>query len=360
MDSCVIVLNWNGWKDTVECLESVFRLNGTNFRVVVCDNASSDGSLSHIKRWAAGEVQAGCDNTELSRLSLPPYPKPIECVELTRAQAESGAASYDVPLVLIQAGGNLGFAGGNNVGARYALFDSSCEFFWFLNNDTVVEPDALLAMIRLMEQEPAIGLSGSLNLSYYNPAHVQAEGGKSYCRWTARVQPPPLRTVDELRSDPVRMDFVQGTSMLCSRVFLEQVGLMEESYFLYFEELDWAMRMKGQFKLGYARESVVYHKEGASIGTNANRRKRSVLADQYASRNRVLFTKRFLPWALPSVLVSVILSSAHRLLSGDFRRAWGMFLFMLRGLSEGVPKSKRRTERRKLGAEKPAPAAEDK
>jgi hypothetical protein len=343
MHSCVIILNWNGWKDTIECLESVSRLNHRDVRVVVCDNASTDGSLSKVKKWATGELLAGCANTQLSRLSLPPFPKPIPYLELTREQAESGAANSDARLVLIQNGANLGFAGGNNVGVRYVLGDAACQFFWFLNNDTVVEPDALSAMVRLMRHQREIGLCGSLNLSYYNPRYVQAEGGKLYCHWTARVHSPPLRMVEELDSDPVPMDFVLGASMLATRAFLEGVGLMEESYFLYFEELDWATRAKGKFKLGYARESVIYHKEGATIGSNSDRRKRSLLSDKYLSRNRVLFTKRFLPWALPSVLGSVLLAAAHRFFLGDLERAKAMFSFMLHGLTDDIP----RTEKRK-------------
>ena len=107
---------------------------------------------------------------------------------------------------------------------------------------------------------------------------------------------------------------------------------MDESYFLYFEELDWAMRAAGKFKLGYARESVIYHKDGASIGSSTDRTKRSLLSDKYLSRNRVLFTRRFLPWALPSVLAWVCLAAAYRLCRGDMERAKAMFKWALKGL----------------------------
>ena len=246
MHCCVILLNWNGWKDTIECLESVFHLNCPDFGVVVCDNASADGSLEKIKQWAKGERLAESANPQLAHLNLPHVPKPIPYSELTREQAESGNASHSAPLTLIQNGENLGFAAGNNVGLRYVLNDPNCQFFWLLNNDTVVEPDSLSAMVLLMQQTPKVGLCGSLNLSYYNPREVQAQGGKPYCRWTARVHTPPSRMVEELDSRPTQMDFVNGASMLASRTFLERVGLMEESYFLYFEELDWAMRAKGK------------------------------------------------------------------------------------------------------------------
>jgi hypothetical protein len=251
---------------------------------------------------------------------------------MTREQAESRAARHEVKLTLIQNGANLGFAGGNNVGLRYALGDPNCQFFWLLNNDTVVEPDALSSLVNLMRQRNEVGLCGSLNLSYYNPKEVQSQGGKTYRRWTARVHTPPPQTVDQVDSHPMPMDYVNGASMLASRGFLETVGLMEESYFLYYEELDWAMRAKGKFDLGYARKSVIYHKEGAAIGSNPDRMKRSLVSDKYLSRSRVLFTKRFFPWALPSVLAWICLAAAYRLWRGDRERAEAMLSFMLQGL----------------------------
>jgi GT2 family glycosyltransferase len=336
MDSCVILLNWNGWKDTIECLESVFRLAGADFGVVVCDNDSSDDSLQKIRRWAKGEILADAANPLLAHLKSPPFPKPIPFVELSREQASTTAPSF--PLTLIRNGGNLGFAAGNNVGLRYALGDPGCQYFWLLNNDTVVEPDSLSALLNFMQQRPEVGLCGSLNLSYFNPDEVQAQGGKGYCRWTARVRTPVSFRVGDLDSHLTEMDYVNGASMLASRAFLEKVGVMEESYFLYFEELDWAMRARGKFELGYARDSVIYHKEGASIGSSPDRNKRSLLSEQYLCRSRVLFTRRFFPTALPGVLAAICLAAVHRLCRGDLIRAKVMLTSMLRGLRMSVPR----------------------
>jgi GT2 family glycosyltransferase len=257
---------------------------------------------------------------------------------LRRPKAESKTAAHSSPLTLIQNGENLGFAAGNNVGLRYTLSDPDCQYFWLLNNDTVVEPDALPAMVRLMQQWPEVGICGSLNLSYRNPREVQAQGGMTYRRWCARVRTPAPLTVDDLGTHPAHMDYVNGASMLANRAFLETVGLMEESYFLYFEELDWAMRAKGKFQLGYACDSVIYHKEGATIGSSRDRMKRSLLSDQYLSRSRVLLTRRFFPWALPSVLACVTLAAIHRLYRGDIERAKVMFSFMLQGLNLNIAK----------------------
>lgn len=335
----IIVLNWNGWRDTIECLESLLHLDYPDYTLVVCDNASSDDSLRRIAEWANGKLPAECTNPELSHLISPPHRSPVPYHELTQGEAESKASMARFPLVLIRNKANLGFAGGNNVGVRYALADSKCQYCWILNNDTVVAPDALSAMVRLMQQRPEVGLCGSLTLSYSNPKLVQAQGGMTYNSWTGRVPRVAACIAGDLDVRPARMDYVNGASMLASRSFLDTIGLMEESYFLYFEELDWAMRAKEKFALGYARDSVIYHKEGAAIGTNLDRRKRSLLAEQYLSRNRVLFTRRFLPWALPTVLISVCLSAAERFCRGDAERARSMVSNMLTGLSAHIPRT---------------------
>lgn len=260
---------------------------------------------------------------------------------LTLQEAEADVGNDPARLILIQNTENVGFAAGNNLGLRYALRNPRCHLFWLLNNDTVVEPDALAAMVREMENHPNVGLCGSLNLFYSDPDKVQAEGGMTYNRWTARVRPPSSGGVLKKlgRSGTVRMDYVNGASALASRAFLETVGLMEESYFLYFEEMDWAFRARGCFQLGYARDSVIYHKEGASIGTSLNRRKRSLLSERYLCRNRALFTRRFLPWALPTVILSICLAVVERLCWGEGRRAKAMLESLFEGLFEKIPRT---------------------
>jgi hypothetical protein len=97
------------------------------------------------------------------------------------------------------------------------------------------------------------------------------------------------------------MSYVSGASMLVSKRFLETVGLMEESYFLYFEEIDWAQRAAGRFKFVYAPGSIVYHKEGGAIGSSGSGRRRSPQSFFWLTRSRLLFTAKYHPEAVPSV-----------------------------------------------------------
>jgi GT2 family glycosyltransferase len=332
----IIVLNWNGWRDTIECLESVFRLDYENFRVIVCDNASEDNSLDRIADWAGGSLAAGCSNPALHELIFPPYPKPVSYLRIGQRDRVS-LESRSETLFLLQTGANLGFAGGNNVGLRLALGAGDLDYAWLLNNDTVVEPGALSSLVAAMQTRPDVGLCGSTLLYYHSPRTVQALGGSIYNRWTARGGHIGLGLdVDDIpphRAVEFRMKYVVGASMFVRNSFLEQIGLLDERYFLYFEEIDWAKRAKGLFGLAYCPGSIVYHKEGASIGTSdVKGKRRSELSDRFASRNRVLFTRIHHPAALATVIFAMLLSLLHRLLTGQIRS----FTAIVKGISAGL------------------------
>jgi hypothetical protein len=343
--SYVIIVNWNGWRDTIECLESVLRQDYESFRVIVCDNASADHSLDRIAEWARGEIAAHCVNPELRHLSYPPVPKPVPFLRID-GREQIALGSRDERLFLVQTDANLGFSGGNNIGLRLALSAGDLEYSWLLNNDTVVHPEALSNLVVEMRGRPKIGICGSKLLYYHAPETVQALGGSTYNRWTARggcigrgwafTDAPSQQDVEG------KMQLVFGASMFVRRSFLEQIGLLDERYFLYFEENDWAARAKGRFGLAYCPGSIVYHKEGASIGSSEIRGKpRSAFSERFASRSRILFTRSYYPAALLTVLLAMLMSSLHRLATGQFKN----FIMLVRGGFSGLVASKSRPQR---------------
>jgi GT2 family glycosyltransferase len=316
----VVILNWNGWRDTIACLESVLRSDYPAFQVVVCDNASTDGSMERLVAWAAGAEPAPRPEPGDPHATLfaPPSPKPVPYAVVGRAEAEGGGGEGCVAarVVFVQNGANLGFAGGCNVGMRYAIARGDCAHVWLLNNDAVVAPDALTALVARLRERPSAGQCGSRTLYYDRPDTVQCWGGARYNRWLASVRrlgdgagagrEPDVAAVER------RTDYVCAASLLVTRAFLDAVGLMEEGYFLYFEELDWATR-GAAFDRAYAHRSLVYHREGRSIGTSGDWRTRSALSDYYAVRNRLVVTARFFPLALPFVYCSLIGAVLRRL-----------------------------------------------
>lgn len=332
----ILLVNWNGWGDTIECLESVFRCDYEEFRVIVCDNGSSDGSLEYLCSWAEGNLDALARNSDLKNFSSPSCPKPINFSLYERELAErKGTTVSDPALVLISTGENLGFAGGNNVGLRYILGRGDASHVWLLNNDTVIRPDTLHHLVARMEERPDAGMCGATLLHYEDPEKVQALGGGYYCEW---IGLPWHQGRLKKASDPVNlerverwMNYVVGASMMITRQFVEEIGLMCEDYFLYFEETDWAIRAKGKFSLAYAPGAVVYHKIGGSIGTSSNPMQKSRTCDYFSIRNRLFFTRRYYPLALPFVVAVLLGSLIVRALLGKgdrVRLIWNLLLDM--------------------------------
>lgn len=340
----VVLVNWNGWADTIECLESLERLTYPDFRVVVCDNGSTDDSPHMLARWAGGELDAYVPPANLlRRLSFPPAAKPVSCAVLDRDAAGSGGdeAAAAARLVVIRAGENLGFGGGVNLALRYLRALGDAEYVWLLNNDTVVEPDALDALVAVLEEDPRAGLCGSAVLYYSEPDRVQAAGGFHYNRWLGTSRRLlDSRPTSELRAGDPRelrraMYGIYGASVLASARFLEEVGPMREDYFLYFEEQDWAARGRRRgFGLAVAPWSVVYHKEGRSTG-GSDAAGRSELSDYFSIRSRVLFTRLHHPFALPTVLLGLVGVMARRVARGQWRRMGPVLRAGYHGLRAG-------------------------
>jgi GT2 family glycosyltransferase len=318
MKVTIILVNWKGWRDTIECLESVFRLDYPDFRVIVVDNASGDGSVERIKEWAAGQRGTEVSDTNLlSGLTMPGIPKPVRWIEYQRDEAEAGGyTDEDAPLVLIHSEENLGYAGGNNIGLRYALNRPGFGYAWLLNNDTVVEISALSALVQRSQAVPLAGIVGSTLLFYNNPDIVQAYGGARFNRWlgtakmiggNSRRRSLDAQSVAEIERETT---YVIGASMLVTSSFLREVGLMEESYFLYCEEIDWARRGYPRYQLAYAPESIVYHKMEQSTG------RESLLSLHFLFRSGVHFMRRHYPVQLPIVYLRMIWQGVKALLRG--------------------------------------------
>lgn len=328
--SYVVIVNWNGWKDTIECLESVFRLRHDNFVVVVCDNGSSDGSMERIMEWSTGGRSISSVSAELSPYSYPPVPKPVGFNSLRAAQVgESYLDTSHERLILIRSEENLGFAGGNNLGLRYILNRNDHDYVWLLNNDTVVNPDALTEMIKRMEEDPRIGICGSKLCFYSAPDLIQACGGSTYSPLTGRNRHigvlKPASAADDREAVERQIGYVVGASLFVSRHFLASIGLMSQDYFLYFEELDWVTRARGKFFQAYAPRSVVYHKQGSSLGGNWLTRRSEpeesfIVSDFYSVRNQIRFTRRYYPQYLPIVALTVAWRLLKRVVAGKRKR----------------------------------------
>jgi GT2 family glycosyltransferase len=308
-----VILNYNGWKDTVTCLESVFNSRNADCRVIVCDNHSTDDSFGHLRSYLNSRFRHA---VWVSRLPWPDYrtARRVERAQRCRPLSSPGDAGGGLQeVVLVRTILNFGYAGGNNIGIAFALSCEDADYVWILNNDTIVEPHALAAMIVRLKAIPAAGICGSTLLYHADPRRIQSLGGARYLKWAGvGVQLGSNESwPTDILAESVEnaMSYVSGASMLVSRKFLEEVGLMAEDYFLYFEEIDWAERAAGRFKLVYAPDSIVYHKEGGAIGSSRSGRHRSPESFFWLTRSRLLFTAKYHPEALPSVMFYSLMNS---------------------------------------------------
>lgn len=325
----IVILNYTrGWKHTVECLESVFRNNYKNFQVIVVDDSSQDNGLLQIKNWADGNLEINIsDDNPLKPLTFPPVPKKIEFIEFLNADFRNLNEVKYKSLILIQSTLNRGFAGANNLGLKFALAKNDFDYVWLLNNDTVIKPDALSQLVTRMEKGTGVGMCGSTLLFYDNPNIIQTLGGSSFNVWSGigkqLEKGQSANTEINAQTIEKKIDYVYAASILISKEFIERTGLMSEDYFIYFEEIDWIKRAKGKFSLTYAPKSIVYHKAGATIGGDYTAGgKNSSFSDYYYIKNMLRFSRRFYPWAAPTVFARILIIIFQKLKGRQWTRAW--------------------------------------
>jgi GT2 family glycosyltransferase len=243
----IIVLNWRSPTETLACLGSLTQVNCPGATVMVVDNGSDDDSVPRIRQH---------------------FP--------------------DVPVV--ETGANLGYAGGNNVGIHHAL-EKGAEFVCILNNDVTVEPDFLAPLLAALQSAPEVGVTTPLVAEHAGGGRVWALG--SAVNWrTAEVTrqhaAEPMTVWS--RRDPFEVEIVSGAVMLVKREVFERVGLMDEGFFLYFEEVDWSLIVRqAGYRILAVPTSVVWHEVSATLGIS------SPAIDYYMTRNHLAFITRHWP-----------------------------------------------------------------
>jgi GT2 family glycosyltransferase len=281
-------------------MESLLCQRYRNFQIILCDNDSKDDSVEQIRAWARGEAGVSPTGSEPRADHLPKPGPPLTFVEHERSVAEAGGGPEDsgATLILIHNQANLGFAGGNNVGLRYAMARGDADFVWVLNNDTVVDVDALGAMVRCAQQDETVGMVGSKLLYYDEPDLIQATAGGRVVKWNGmtRLSGRNLRDrTDRIEAEtPVRLDYITGASLLVRTRLLKDIGGIDERYFIYSEEVDWCLRaLRRGWKLAYSPESRVWHKEGKTVGY------RTAFHEYFSTRNSLLLVRTFYPAFVP-------------------------------------------------------------
>lgn len=289
----VIVLNWNGWPDTLECLESLQHLAYPNFQVIVVDNGSIDDSVEKIMNWCQGKIPVHTHFVEFE-----PRLKPVARLVYSRREAESGgdvrreteveASPSQRRLIFIQTGENLGFVGGNNVALRYCL-KRDYSYLWLLNNDAVVDSASLAEMIKIAEFDRTIGVAGPMVLFYSRPQYIYS-AGLSLSKIGRRVRRTGIMKHLDAPLFNTRKDVegIAGCALLIRQDTVRTIGLLDERYFLYMEEVDWCTRaIQKHFRCVYVPQAKIWHKGWASVQSDPG------LMDYYLARSQVFYLKKF-------------------------------------------------------------------
>lgn len=271
----IAILNWNNAPDTIECIKSIVGLD--NVHIAVIDNNSTDNSLQEIKTYLR---QVG------------------EYTEFEGSMA-SDMNLHECKITVVASRVNKGFAGGNNTVLRAAMRSDGIEHVWLLNNDAIAAPGALKAMLKVMSENKGIAFVGSVILDGTRTELIQCCGVKYY-KWLGISKLIFKNKVWNERNKiaiPYKdIAFQNGASLLVRISALKDIGLMDERFFLYYEEQDWQYTAKEK---GYgnmlAAESIVYHKGSVSTSTKKH------LFFYYYNKSAVIFARKHNPFIVAFV-----------------------------------------------------------
>lgn len=305
-DIGVAIVSFQSADIIANCLSSLAASQQVRLRIVVLDNCSSDDTCGTIRQWAAEHSETmSFEEAELG--------------EIDRAQAD---------LTLLRAPINGGFAYGTNRAIELLLGDPALQLFWMLNPDCEILPDTA-AHFLANGREGGFSLMGGRTVFLARPDTIQTDGGR-VSRWTGMCESInsgcPLEGTH--MHDVATVDFITGANCVASRQFIKQAGLMEEDYFLYYEEVDWAFR-RGELPLRQVPEALILHHGGTAIGSGTVGRAPSPFSNYFNHRNRIRFVRRFMPLALPIALAHGLAKSLQLALRGDRAEAQAVITGLL-------------------------------
>ena len=306
----VILVAYNSGDVLLDCLECLLTSTGVRLVIQVVDNASPDDTRATLRDWADGRRPAALEGLPFA---CPPQAgAPRQILDRHETVPDSGHA-----IALRQAGGNLGFAGGVNVGLAELARLPEINRFWVLNPDTLVPPGTAAAFATYPAPPNGFSLMGGRLLFQDCPNKIQIDGGiiSPWSGVTHNVN--QYRTPEDTTiPDAAALDFITGASMVASRRFYETVGPMREDYFLYYEEVDWALR-RGDLPLVVCPQAIVYHGAGTSIGSASPRGPASAFSVYFKSRARMMFLRRLFPRYVASGWAWSLAKAAQLRLRGD-------------------------------------------
>jgi len=262
----IIILNWNGWEDTLECLNSIYDTGNINFNVIVLDNKSSDESISKIRHWADENIR--CEGMIKDKVQY------IETFELDKhILLKNFEMDQEKPkLVFIKNSRNYGFATGNNIGANFAINTLGSQYLMLLNNDMIVHNGFISPLMTTIQESDTIAACSSKILFYHDPKIINYAGASF--TFIGRGNEIGFGKYDCERYDHKKVTGIpSGGAMLIKSEIVMKYGLFKDEYFAYHEDTDlaWRLWLLGHSVI-YVPESIVYHKHRGSWSKRSEKR----------------------------------------------------------------------------------------
>lgn len=305
----ICVLMWNNSIDTIACIRSLQQLDYKAKKIILVDNNSDKPYLDEVKN--------DLENNNISLLDIIVDNGFFSNTDVT-------IPINDNSVIILNNDRNSGYGSGNNVGINYSLAQPDCEYIWILNNDTLLERNALSESVEYCKKNDHIAICGSKLIYYPSDNEVQGIAGK-YHKWT--VSTSHIKEVAAVRpgsEGAVTFDYVIGASMLIKRQVFEKIETFDPKFFLYFEELDLCMRArKAGFNIGTCEASIVYHKESATIGDQ-----RSYFSMFHYYRSLKIFLKKHYPFFIPIMYVKMMLFILNSIRKKKYKQASQLFSIM--------------------------------
>ena len=250
----IIILNWNGWQDTIECLKSLNKIDYDNFEVAIADNGSTDNSVKEIEKFI-------------------------------------NSFNFNFPVLNLNFQENKGFAGGVNAVLRKFQAAES-DYTLLLNNDTIVSQDFLKELVKISESDEKIGIAGPTVYFYDKSNYINSAGSKiNWLMNKGLYLGYNEKDNGQFGNDSYGVGYISGACLLIKKEVINKIGLMPEEYFLYYEDTDWNFRAKrAGYKSVLVPAAKIWHKESVSA------KKIGAKYVYYHVRNGILFNRRCAPF----------------------------------------------------------------
>lgn len=259
----IILVNWNSFEVTHDCIRSLKALTYPNHKIIVVDSGSVDGSADELENK---------------------HPE----------------------VILIRSATNVGFTGGNNLGYQYSL-ENNFDYSIILNNDTFVEPDFLTHLVQYMNENPRVGAIQP-RIHFNHNRTLLWNGGSYHAKWIGHFYTKGFNKIPDSRHLHLKqVDWVTGCAFLTRNSILQQTGFLANNMFMYSEDVDLSMRIRALgLTLMYHPDAVIYHIAGMSTKSKTKGKEGFVnpIIHYLNQRNRIWVLKRYTPWyCIPTALM---------------------------------------------------------